>query len=126
MPVKVSGNDCSRTANTGWLAALANRCVFIETYGCRYNFGDTAKLVEILKSNGSTIVGTADVADAVIINTCTVVGPTERRMLRQLSRYREHELYVTGCMPEVQREAIFSVCTPTLIPRKKFVRNTGK
>ncbi|MDP3395773.1 MAG: radical SAM protein [Methanoregula sp.] len=120
MPVKGSGNDCCSTASTGWLAALSNRCVFIETYGCRYNFGDTAKLVEILKNNGSTIVGSADVADAVIINTCTVVGPTERRMLRQLSRYRDHELYVTGCMPEVQREAIFSVCTPTLIPPEKI------
>ncbi len=116
MPLKGSGNDCGNPADTGWLKALANRCVFIETYGCCYNFGDTAKLVEILKSNGSTIVGSADVADAVIINTCTVVGPTERRMLRQLCRYRDHELYVTGCMPEVQREAIFSVCTPTLIP----------
>ncbi|MDP2798063.1 MAG: tRNA (N(6)-L-threonylcarbamoyladenosine(37)-C(2))-methylthiotransferase [Methanoregula sp.] len=120
MPVKGSGNDCGSTVNTGWLEALANRCVFIETYGCRYNFGDTAKLVEILKSNGSTIVGSADVADAVVINTCTVVGPTERRMLRQLSRYRDHELYVTGCMPEVQQEAIFSVCTPTLIPPEKI------
>ena len=120
MPVKGSGNDCGSTADIGWLDALANRCVFIETYGCRYNFGDTAKLVEILKSNGSTIVGTADVADAVVINTCTVVGPTERRMLKLLSRYRDHELYVTGCMPEVQREAIFSVCTPTLIPPEKI------
>jgi MiaB/RimO family radical SAM methylthiotransferase len=120
MPIQGSGNDCSSTASTGWLAALSNRCVFIETYGCRYNFGDTAKLVEILKSNGSTIVGSADVADALVINTCTVVGQTERRMLRQLSRYRDHELYVTGCMPEVQREAIFSVCTPMLIPPEKI------
>ena len=120
MPVKGSGNDCGSTTNTGWLKALANRCVFIETYGCRYNFGDTAKLVEILKSNGSTIVGFAGEADAVVINTCTVVGPTERHMLRQLSRYRDHELFVTGCMPEVQREAIFSVCTPTLIPPEKI------
>ena len=120
MPVKVSGTDRSSTANTGWLEALANRSVFIETYGCRYNFGDTAKLVEILKSNGSTIVGSAGNADVVIINTCTVVGTTERRMLRQLSRYRDHELYVTGCMPVVQRETIFSVCTPTLISPEKI------
>ena len=115
MPVKELGNDFSSTVNTGWLEALTKRRVFIETYGCRYNFGDSAKLVEILKSNGSTVVGSASEADAVVINTCTVIGPTERRMLRQLSRYRDHDLYVTGCMPEVQREAIFSVCTPILI-----------
>ena len=92
-----------------------NKRVFIETYGCRYNFGDTAKLVEILKHKGSTFVDSDKEADAIIINTCTVVGTTERRMLRRLSRYREYDLFVTGCMPAVQREAIFAVCTPTII-----------
>jgi threonylcarbamoyladenosine tRNA methylthiotransferase CDKAL1 len=98
------------------LEKFRNRSVYIETYGCRYNFGDTAKLIEILKSKGSTLVDSAEAADAVIINTCTVVGPTERRMLRRLSRFREYDLYVTGCMPAVQREAIFAVCTPTILP----------
>lgn len=93
-----------------------DRTVFIETYGCRYNFGDTAKLVEVLKNKGCIIVDVAEGTDAVIINTCTVVGSTERRMLRRLSLYREYDLYVTGCMPEVQREAILAVCTPTILP----------
>jgi len=115
MPVKRSGSDCARFSDSDWLKALSKRHIFIETYGCRYNFGDTAKLVEVLKQKGSTIVGSADIADAVVINTCTVVGPTERRMLRQISQYRDRDLYVTGCMPEVQREAIFSVCTPKFI-----------
>ena len=30
--------------------------------------------------------------------------------------FREYDLYVTGCMPAVQREAIFAVCTPTILP----------
>ena len=98
------------------LETFRDRNVYIETYGCRYNFGDTAKLIEILKYKGSTFVDSAEAADAVIINTCTVVGPTERRMLRRLSRFRDYDLYVTGCMPEVQRDAIFAVCTPTILP----------
>jgi threonylcarbamoyladenosine tRNA methylthiotransferase CDKAL1 len=97
------------------LEMFRNKSVYIETYGCRYNFGDTAKLIEILKHKGSTFVDSAKEADTVIINTCTVVGTTERRMLRRLSRFREYDLYVTGCMPVVQREAIFAVCTPTII-----------
>ena len=92
-----------------------DKSVYIETYGCRYNFGDTAKLIEILKHKGSTLVDSAKEADSVIINTCTVVGTTERRMLRRLSLFREYDLYVTGCMPAVQREAISAVCTPTVI-----------
>jgi MiaB-like tRNA modifying enzyme len=96
--------------------ALRGRSVYIETYGCRYNFGDTAKLVEILRHYGGTIVEDPDDAEAIIVNTCTVVGPTERRMLRRLSGFRDHDLYVTGCMPGVQRDAILAVCSPTFIP----------
>jgi MiaB-like tRNA modifying enzyme len=98
------------------LDALRGRSVFIETYGCRYNFGDTAKLVEILRQSGGTIVGNPDEAEAIIINTCTVVGATEQRMLRRIAAFRDQDLYVTGCMPKVQREAILAVCSPTIIP----------
>jgi len=36
-------------------------------------------------------------------------------MLRRLSAFSDRELYVTGCMPAVQREAILSVCDPVII-----------
>ncbi|MCX6688905.1 MAG: MiaB/RimO family radical SAM methylthiotransferase [Methanoregula sp.] len=110
-----SVSACGCDSGTGWLEALFGKRVYIETYGCRYNFGDTADLAEVLKHNNGTLVDTADEADAVIVNTCTVVGPTERRMLRRLAQLREKELYVTGCMPQVQREAISAICTPTII-----------
>ncbi|MDD1687750.1 MiaB/RimO family radical SAM methylthiotransferase [Methanoregula sp.] len=95
---------------------LCNRRIYIETYGCRYNFGDSAKLVEVLEHHGCTMVDSPDDADAVVVNTCTVVGPTERRMLRRLSALSSRELYVTGCMAMVQKEAILSVCDPVFIP----------
>jgi MiaB-like tRNA modifying enzyme len=97
------------------LDALRGRSVFVETYGCRYNFGDTAKLVEILRYHGSTIAESPEEAEAVIINTCTVVGPTERHMLHRLAGFRDLDLYVTGCMPKVQRDAILAVCSPTIV-----------
>ena len=62
------------------------------------------------------VAGSPEDADAIIINTCTVVGPTERRMLRRLAAFGDRELYVTGCMPVVQREAILAVCSPVFIP----------
>ncbi len=111
-----TGAPQERSGTPGLIDALRGRSVYIETYGCRYNFGDTAKLVEVLRHSGSTIVNNPDEADAVIVNTCTVVGPTERRMLRRLSAFRDNDLYVTGCMPGVQREAILAVCSPTFIP----------
>ena len=89
------------TGQEGGLESLFGRRVFIETYGCRYNFGDTAKLVEVLRYHGSAIVLNEDEADAVVVNTCTVVGPTERRMLRRLASLRGRRVVVTGCMPAV-------------------------
>ena len=114
LPELVTGEEIGRAQEL--LDALRGRSVYIETYGCRYNFGDTAKLVEVLRHYGSTIVDNPDEADAIIVNTCTVVGPTERRMLRRLAGFRDRDLYVTGCMPGVQREAILAVCSPTIIP----------
>jgi MiaB/RimO family radical SAM methylthiotransferase len=37
-------------------------------------------------------------------------------MLRRLAGFSGRELYVTGCMPNVQREAILAVCSPVFIP----------
>jgi MiaB-like tRNA modifying enzyme len=108
--------------NIDVLEKLRNQNIYLETYGCRYNFGDSVKLVEVLKHQGSTLVDSADEADSVIINTCTVVGATERRMLRRLSLFRDHDLFVMGCMPAVQKEAIFAVCTPEII-HSDIIRN---
>lgn len=102
--------------------------VCIVTYGCRYNFGDSAKLAEVLKSRGCSITTSPEHADAVIVNTCTVVGSTERRMLRRLSALRDRELYVTGCMVETQKEAIQAVCDPIIISPgeiQELYRNIG-
>lgn len=115
-PASCDDLSASSFRGTGFPEGLCNRRVFIETYGCRYNFGDTAKLVEVLRYLGCTFADTPDDADVVIVNTCTVVGPTERRMLRRLSLFGSRPLYVTGCMPQVQREAILAVCTPVIIP----------
>ena len=127
-PQPGSETGCGDASAGETLAALCNRRVFIETYGCRYNFGDSAKLTEVLKHRGCTLADSPDDADVVIVNTCTVVGPTERRMLRRLSALSDRELYVTGCMPAVQREAILSVCDPVIIPPgviREWYRDVG-
>ena len=116
-----NSDECA--IDTGWWEPLAGKRIYIETYGCRYNFGDTANLVEVLKQKGSILVDTVNEADAVIINTCTVVGATERRMLRRLAHLQDKNLYVTGCMPMVQREAIFAICTPTISRRIRYGRH---
>jgi len=85
---------------------LRDRDVYIETYGCTYNHADTRKLVMMLEEQGCRIAAVPEDADAVIVNTCTVIGKTERHMLRRIRMFADRDLYVTGCMPPVQREEI--------------------
>ncbi|WOF17231.1 tRNA (N(6)-L-threonylcarbamoyladenosine(37)-C(2))-methylthiotransferase [Methanoplanus sp. FWC-SCC4] len=84
---------------------LKNKKVHFETYGCTFNFADTEKLKEIATANGCEIV-TAEEADAVCINSCTVVAQTQRAMLRAVNDYQGKEVYITGCMPVVQADEL--------------------
>jgi MiaB/RimO family radical SAM methylthiotransferase len=80
---------------------IRNKRVFIETYGCTYNTGDSEKLGVILRSQGCEIVSSAEGADCILVNTCIVIERTEREMRRRLHELREKELYVTGCLPKI-------------------------
>ncbi len=95
---------------------LQGKRVAILTFGCTFNQGDTRILERMLTGIGCSLVSSPGEADAVVVNTCAVVGATERRMLRVLSGLREKPLYVTGCMAVVQRKEISSVCSPAFLP----------
>ncbi|MDV2481789.1 tRNA (N(6)-L-threonylcarbamoyladenosine(37)-C(2))-methylthiotransferase [Methanoculleus sp. Wushi-C6] len=106
------------------LEDLRGRAIYIESYGCTYNHADTRRLEAILEGLGCTLTGPDD-AEAVIVNTCTVIDATERKMLRRLAVFADRDLYVTGCMPLVQMERIRSVCTPHLIHPDEIHERSG-
>ncbi|WP_048149445.1 tRNA (N(6)-L-threonylcarbamoyladenosine(37)-C(2))-methylthiotransferase [Methanolacinia paynteri] len=87
---------------------LKDKKIHIETYGCTFNFADTEKIVRIAEKQGCSIVPPGE-AEAVIINTCTVVAQTERAMLRAIAEFPDKEIYVTGCMAVVQPDLIYGV-----------------
>ncbi|HKJ58224.1 MAG TPA: tRNA modifying enzyme, partial [Halobacteriales archaeon] len=79
----------------------------IETYGCEANRGESREIERRLRDAGHHRVPGPAAADVAILNTCTVVETTERRMLRR-ARELEREtadLVVTGCMALAQGEA---------------------
>ena len=120
-----SAGSCDEMNSGGSLKDLVSRNVCILTFGCTYNHGDSRKLENILTGQGCRIVLTPDEADALVMNTCTVVGQTERKMLRILKKYRAMPLYVTGCMPLVQRDDILAVCTPVFIHPNTITEEQG-
>ena len=100
----------------GTLREIRDTCVYIQTFGCTYNHGDTRKLIEVLRHQGCSISGSPQGADVIIINSCTVVESTARKVLRTIKAYSNSRLYITGCMPAVDAERLLSVCSPGIIP----------
>lgn len=88
------------------LKLLKNISLYTETYGCTYNAGDTEKIMEIARSQGCIPAGSAEEADAVLINTCVVIEKTEQHMYERLELFKNRLLFVTGCLPPVAEDAL--------------------
>lgn len=74
--------------------------VYLETYGCAQNRGEGAAIGRDLEGRGHDLVDSPDIADAAVLVSCAVIGPTESRMVRRwkaLSDRAPHTI-VTGCL----------------------------
>lgn len=80
----------------------------IETYGCSANVSDSEIMAGLLAKRGHTAVAAAKDADAIIVNTCTVKGPTEEKIRRRIKDILKSGkmLVIAGCMAEAQAESI--------------------
>lgn len=82
--------------------------VYMENYGCPMNKADGQYMLDILIKQGFKIVGQPEVADIIIINTCTVRKDTEEHMINRIMKLykialeEKAKLIVTGCMPKAQ------------------------
>ena len=81
---------------------------YVESYGCTMNYGEGRKLSRDMASMGYSEASCAEDADIVILNTCTVVETTEKKMLSRISDLKKmkKEVIVTGCMAKVQPKRI--------------------
>ncbi len=81
---------------------------YIESYGCTMNYGEGDMLSRRMESLGYERVDKVDESDIVILNTCTVVETTEKRMIKRMNDLRaaRKEVIVTGCMAKVQQSRI--------------------
>ena len=87
--------------------------VFIETYGCQMNVNDSEVALSILEKAGYTRCETMDVADLILINTCSVRDNAEQRVLGRLDVFRQEKrrrggvvVGVMGCMAERLKEKL--------------------
>lgn len=60
---------------------------FFETYGCQMNIAESAAIEQIFIARGWTKATDAQIADIVIINTCSVRATAENRIFGRLGYY---------------------------------------
>lgn len=70
--------------------------VYLETYGCTLNQADSDIIRGILKSAGHRLVEER-YAEIVIINTCTVKGATENKIISRIKKIKK-PLIIAGCL----------------------------
>lgn len=98
--------------------------ISIETYGCSANVNNSEIIEGILVKEGHEIVGESE-ADAVVLNTCTVKGPTEQRMIRRMQDIKK-PLVVTGCMADAQPELIKKIRKDAVLVGLASLKDIGR
>jgi tRNA-2-methylthio-N6-dimethylallyladenosine synthase len=88
---------------------------YIHTFGCQMNQADTEIVVSLLQADGFVPAADEATADIVLLNSCAVRENAEERLgniLTQLKgrkrRQRELVIGVLGCVPQFERERMFS------------------
>jgi MiaB-like tRNA modifying enzyme len=80
------------------------RKIFVESYGCTQNKGDSEIIKYLLKE---FLVDSIDKADTVIVNTCGVKGQTEKKIVERISFLLDSKrVIVSGCLPKINLNVI--------------------
>ncbi|MBU1975261.1 MAG: tRNA (N(6)-L-threonylcarbamoyladenosine(37)-C(2))-methylthiotransferase [Nanoarchaeota archaeon] len=85
--------------------------IFIKTYGCTLNQSDSEVMAGYLKEAGHKLVKSEKDADLVIINTCTVKDPAEKKFFSSIEKYRKMQksMVVSGCIPQADFDRLKGV-----------------
>ncbi len=81
--------------------------LYIETYGCQMNVADSETVASIMKMAGYDTCDSADQADAIFLNTCSIRDNAEQKIIHRLNalhaernKNRKFLIGVLGCMAE--------------------------
>ncbi len=87
--------------------------IHIKSYGCSTNLADGEVLAGCLSEAGYELTDSTEEADVVVVNCCSVKGPTENRMIDLIKRVpQDKKVVVAGCLPltsfgRLQRDSRF-------------------
>lgn len=88
--------------------------VFIQTHGCQMNEYDSAKMLDVLNSEmGMTVTDSAEGADLLLLNTCSIREKAQEKVFSLLGKWRMLKeqnpgtvIGVGGCVASQEGEAL--------------------
>jgi tRNA-2-methylthio-N6-dimethylallyladenosine synthase len=79
----------------------------IQTFGCQMNAHDSRRIAEVLYGEGYEATDAPELADLIVLNTCSVREKAEHKLLSMLGRFRPLKerrndvvIAVAGCMAQ--------------------------
>ena len=89
------------------------RKLYIETYGCQMNVGDSEIILSIMQAEGYIFTRNIEEADIILVNTCSIRDNAEQRIwgrLKEFQRYKRAKgsrvIGIVGCMAERLKEQL--------------------
>ncbi|MBL0183325.1 MAG: tRNA (N6-isopentenyl adenosine(37)-C2)-methylthiotransferase MiaB [Chitinophagaceae bacterium] len=86
---------------------LYKKYFYIESYGCAMNFADSEVVASILMNHGFGATQSAENADLIFINTCSIREKAELTVRKRLTEFKKYKkvkpgmlVGVLGCMAE--------------------------
>tara|TARA_A100001234_G_scaffold28297_1_gene22097 strand:+ start:528 stop:1853 length:1326 start_codon:yes stop_codon:yes gene_type:complete len=88
--------------------------LYIKTHGCQMNEYDSAKMIDLLKSEENfELAETEEQADLLILNTCSIREKAQERVFHQIGRWRkikdnkpDLKIAIGGCVASQEGEKI--------------------
>jgi threonylcarbamoyladenosine tRNA methylthiotransferase MtaB len=82
--------------------------IYLDSVGCRLNQSEIERYAQQFRLAGHELVGSADLADLVVVNTCDVTAAAasdSRQKIRQIWRASAARIILTGCWSTLHPES---------------------
>ena len=97
---------------------MADKKIYIKTYGCQMNVYDSIRMADMMAPMGYTQVDSPESADMVVLNTCHIREKAAEKVYSDLGRVRREKeamkadgrnmvIAVAGCVGQAEGEEIF-------------------
>ncbi len=92
--------------------------VAFEAYGCTLSYGESRKTRLLAEEAGFETTDDATSAPLVVVHSCTVIGRTERSMLKRVDdlSMSGRMVLLAGCLPRAQAEHVEELSEDMIVP----------